>query len=347
MASRPPRGRCGDVISHGLFLGKFMPPHRGHRFVCETALNMVDELTVLVCSTDAEPIDGALRAAWMAKAIPGANIVHMHRDIPQGPADHPDFWEIWEAAIREHAPQPISHVFGSEPYIFRLANDLNATPVMIDPDREIYPVAASDIRDDPAEHWRDLLAPARPYFQKRLCILGPESSGKTVLARKLADTIGGRALPEYGRAYDVHYMQSGSEKGADWAEDGLVALARTHAAMRRAMAADAGPVLVEDTDIIQTAIWAEHLLGQKSEILEAMIAKENLADHYIVLSPNVEWIDDGVRYAGGAQTRAWFYDAAVARLTALDVPFDIIQEGDWSAREEKAMEILGHLMRRR
>ena len=221
------------MTTHGLFLGKFMPPHRGHQFVCETALNLVDELTVLVCSTDAEPMDGALRAQWMAEAIPGANIAHMHRDIPQEPDDHPDFWAIWEAAIREHAPAPITHVFGSEPYIFRLANDLGAVPVMIDPDREIYSVGARDIRADPAAHWGDIVAPARAQFQKRLCLLGPESSGKSVLAQKLAASIGGKAMPEYGRAYDVHYKQSGNTKGTNWTEGDLVALARTHSAMAR------------------------------------------------------------------------------------------------------------------
>ena len=40
----------------GLVLGKFMPLHKGHIHLIETAAAEVDELTVLVCSTKEEPI---------------------------------------------------------------------------------------------------------------------------------------------------------------------------------------------------------------------------------------------------------------------------------------------------
>ena len=109
------------MTRRGFILGKFMPPHHGHLFLCDTALNMVDELTVLVCSIDTEPINGALRFQWMHEALPNARVIHMHRDIPQEPDDHPDFWNIWREAIREHHPEPIDKVFASEPYVFRLA----------------------------------------------------------------------------------------------------------------------------------------------------------------------------------------------------------------------------------
>ncbi len=49
------------MTQRGFILGKFLPPHEGHRFLVETALNMMDEVFVLVCSTNAEPIPGALR----------------------------------------------------------------------------------------------------------------------------------------------------------------------------------------------------------------------------------------------------------------------------------------------
>ena len=48
---------------HGLVLGKFLPPHRGHVHLCEVAQRMCDELTIVVASLAAEPIDGGLRAA--------------------------------------------------------------------------------------------------------------------------------------------------------------------------------------------------------------------------------------------------------------------------------------------
>ena len=101
-------------MRRGFLLGKFMPPHAGHLFLCEVARARVDRLTVLICSHDAEPIPGTLRAGWMAECLAGHDIrlLHMHRDIPQEPSEHPDFWPIWKAAIAEHHPEPIDWDFG-------------------------------------------------------------------------------------------------------------------------------------------------------------------------------------------------------------------------------------------
>lgn len=46
-----------------MVLGKFMPPHAGHVYLCEFARRWVDELTIVVGSTAAEPIPGAQRVA--------------------------------------------------------------------------------------------------------------------------------------------------------------------------------------------------------------------------------------------------------------------------------------------
>ncbi len=322
----------------GFLLGKFMPPHRGHLFLCKTALEMVDELTVLVCSTSVDDMPGTLRHEWMSAALPRASVLHLHRDLPQEPDDHPDFWPIWRKAIGEFHPQAVDYVFGSEPYLFRLAEELDAKAVLVDPERDMFPVSGTAIRKNPAAHWFDIAPPARPYFQKRLCLLGPESTGKSRLARILARHFKTLCMPEYGRTYDIHYKQ-----GGNWRESDLVTLAETHAAMRAALAPDAGPLLIEDTDSIQTAIWAEFLLGAPSPLLEKFVEKERLADCYFVLSPDVRWIDDGVRYAGDVDTRRWFFDAALARLKAFDLEPHIIDGADWAARTGEAMDIADRL----
>ena len=209
----------------GFVLGKFLPPHAGHVFLCDSAAAMVDEMSVLLCSTDAEPIDGGLRRRWLTELLPQCRILHMHRDIPQTPEDHEDFWAIWRAAIAEFHPEPIARVFGAETYVFRLAQELNATPVLIDPARSIFPVSSSSVRADPAGNWRFVPGPVRPHFQTRICLLGPESSGKSTLAGLLADRFGATAMPEYGRDYDACYRQ-----GTGWSGEDFIALAETHRA---------------------------------------------------------------------------------------------------------------------
>ena len=315
----------------GFVLGKFLPPHAGHVFLCDSAAAMVDEMSVLLCSTDADPIDGALRQHWLSGLLPHCRILHMHRDIPQAPEDHADFWTIWRAAIAEYHPEPIDRVFGAEAYVFRLAQELNATPVLIDPARSIFKVSSSAVRADPAGHWRFVPGPVRPYFQSRICLLGPESSGKSTLARLLADRFGATVMPEYGRDYDAYYRQ-----GAGWGGDDFIALAETHRAMRQAMVGAAAPIVIEDTDALQTAVWAEMLLGRVPAALESLIADTGMADFYLLLTPDPNWIDDGTRYTGDRTTRTRFFDACKRRLRNMGAAFAEVSDADWQRRAEAA-----------
>ena len=317
----------------GFILGKFMPPHRGHLFLCETARAMTDELTVLVCSTDAEPIDGALRHRWMQEMLPGARVLHLHKNLPQEPKDHPDFWTIWRQEISRLHPEEITHVFASDEYVFRLAEELRTTPVLIDPAREIFPVSGTAIRNRPEACWSMIPKPVRPHYQKRLTIIGPESVGKSRLAADLAAHFKTLAMPEYGRAYDVYYKQ-----GRNWRAEDLVTLAETHCAMREAMRGDAGPLLVEDTDALQTAVWSLHLVGLIAPALEK-VEQDTLADHYLLLTPEVAWTQDGVRYAGDEKTRRFFFEEAERRLKTHGASYDIISGDAFKARRDKAIAI--------
>ena len=96
-------------------LGKFMPPHRGHVYLVDAARRQVDSLTVLVCSLQREPIPGELRHRWMRELFAGSGVqvVHVTDEVPQEPAEHPDFWSIWQELIRRHVPRPIDRVFAS------------------------------------------------------------------------------------------------------------------------------------------------------------------------------------------------------------------------------------------
>ena len=92
-----------------------MPLHEGHLLLCDVASEMVDILTVLLCTRDCEPIDGIMRLNWLQESVRlNVRVVHLHRDIPQEPGEHPDFWDIWRDAIKELHPEPIDLVFGSQ-----------------------------------------------------------------------------------------------------------------------------------------------------------------------------------------------------------------------------------------
>ena len=90
-------------MTRGLVLGKFLPPHAGHVYLCEFARNYVDELTIVVGTLAREPIAGTTRFAWMRELFPFDRVVHLTDENPQDPSEHPAFWDIWRASLRSTA----------------------------------------------------------------------------------------------------------------------------------------------------------------------------------------------------------------------------------------------------
>ena len=152
--------------SHGMILGKFMPLTKGHCHLIATGLRMVDQLTVLVCTLRREPIDGALRYGWVRGSFPAARVVHVTDEVPSYPHEHPDFWPIWRELIGRYAPN-VDVVFTSETYGDRLAAELGARHVLVDLERRVVPISATQVRADPLAHWEYIPECVRPYFAER------------------------------------------------------------------------------------------------------------------------------------------------------------------------------------
>jgi nicotinamide riboside kinase len=142
-------------------------------------------------------------------------------------------------------------------------------------------------------------------------------------------------MPEYGRDYDAYYRQ-----GVDWCESDFIALAETHRAMRKAMANNANPLIIEDTDAVQTAVWAEMLLGRPPKELGAFISDTDLADLYILLSPDPIWINDGTRYSGDEAIRNWFFNACKQYLLGVGATFVEVSGTNWQTRTETATSLV-------
>jgi NadR type nicotinamide-nucleotide adenylyltransferase len=95
----------------------------------------------------------------------------------------------------------IDAVFTSESYGDELARRLGARHVCVDQPRAKFPISGRAIRADPMAHWDFIPRQARAWFARRVAIVGPESSGKSTLAERLARHFGTMHVPEYGRDY--------------------------------------------------------------------------------------------------------------------------------------------------
>lgn len=318
-------------MTRGFLLGKFMPPHNGHVLLCETALRMVDQLTILVCWLPDDPIPGPLRLEWMRRLFPNARVIGHDAVVPQAPEDSPDFWAVWRGIVQTAHPEPIDYVFAGEAYGLRLSQEVGGrfvpvgARVMGMDGQGLGGLSASAIRADPWGHWADLPAPVRPHFARSICLHGVESTGKSVMSDRLARHFGTIWVPEYGRAHcETH--------GLDLTEDDLLLIGRAQAAMTEAALPLCDKRLIVDTDALMTAAWCEMLFGR---IPEALLNHPK-ADLYLLLEPDVDWIDDGTRFFGRPDSRARFAGVCQRLLEEAGVNWVSIG-GNWEERFERAV----------
>ena len=303
----------------GMVLGKFMPPHTGHLYLVEFARSYVDRLTVVVGSLQDEPIPGDLRFEWMKELFPGEQVVHLTDENPQHPSEHPDFWQIWYDSLMSILPECPDFLFASEDYGSTLAGVLGAEFIPLE--RTVLSVSGTDIRKNPLAWWDYLPRCVRPYYVKKVCLFGPESTGKTTLAKALARHFGTIFVPEY-----AHVLLS--RLCGELEASQMELIAKGQQASERALSRSANRLLFCDTDLLTTTIWSRVLFGDCPQwILEA--AEDSYYDLYLLLDVDVPWIDDVHRIL--PDNRRPFFEFCRAELERLNRRY-IVLSGSWDER---------------
>jgi len=297
--------------THGLVIGKFYPPHAGHHHLVERALAGADRVTVLVLAAGGEAIALAARVAWMRERHPAARVIGGVDDHPID-YDDPSVWDAHMAVFRALCPDPVDLVFSSEPYGEELAARLRARHVSVDSGRRAFPVSGTQVRADPVAHWDHLAAPVRAALTRRVAIVGAESTGKTTLARALAEHYRTAWVPEYGRVYTEQLVRAGTPAAQiGWSDADFVTIAQRQQADEDAAARMAGPVLICDTDALATCVWQERYLRRSTAEVEAVAAAREIS-LYVLTGCDVAFEADGVR--DGEHLREWMTQRFRERL---------------------------------
>ena len=304
----------------GLVLGKFMPLHKGHELLLAFANHFVDTLYVVVDNLPDAPISGALRCQWIKESFPDVTVYYIPSPNPQHPDEHPDFWNIWKRSLLALLPEHPDYLFASDDYGLALAAVLGATFIPFDLQRQIVPVSGTAIREAPFDHWDTLSDCAKRFYLKRICIFGPESSGKTTLACLLADHYKTTWVPEYARLFiESHHAIK---------KEDMLPIAQGQMALEKAIEPLANRLLFCDTDSLSTLLWSQWLFGEISEAIVNM-ASEKTYDLYLLMKPDLEWQDDPVRYFPGIRDE--FFTDCVDILTRYHRKF-VIVSGTGEAR---------------
>jgi HTH-type transcriptional repressor of NAD biosynthesis genes len=331
----------------GFLLGKFLPPHNGHKFLCEFARQYCDHLVILVATLPSEPIPGRLRYEWMKEMFPDCTVVWTNEVLPQEPKNDRDgqFWETWKQeiakAMRAHARtfndgmgigglpwKWPDVVFASEDYGHKLAASVGARFVPCDIVRQAVPISGTRVRANPELEWEFLPDVVRPYFVKRAVVFGPESTGKSTLAAELAAHFKTTLVPEYGRTYTEAF---GSDVGPEDLKNIVAGHVASVAAAKRQCKTR---VLIEDTDPVMTAVWSDMLVGERDPWFSEY---RDHADIYLLCDVDIPWVNDGTRYFENDEDRRRFFAICEKELQDRRVPYVVIR-GDRKERLRLAID---------
>jgi nicotinamide riboside kinase len=122
----------------------------------------------------------------------------------------------------------------------------------------------------------------------RIVLTGPESTGKTTLAGALAAELGAPCVPEASRL--LAEVMAPAPLSADTVEP----IARLAMRMGDEILAQRPEVVVFDTDLVSTIVYARHYYGScPAWIVDEAIRRR--AERYLLCLPDLPWVADGVR----------------------------------------------------
>lgn len=331
----------------GVITGKFAPLHSGHIYAITEAATQCEKLYVLLSYdqkfTDTlEPrLRGKLtlkkRLLWLKRTF--SNLDHIEvvfvdetqmESYPEGVSD-------WTNAVKEIINEPIDVWFSSEPeYTWWIEEYFKCKHIIIDSDRNLVPVSATMVRENPYDHWQYLPSIVRKEFLLKVCLIGTESCGKSSLTKYLAKMFNTSWVEEYGRTYCEQDM-CGDESLLSYKDYGVIASNRWYE--ERQAESTANKVLFVDTNAFVTQFYCQLYEGKKHHLVEAFIEEERY-DVILELKDDVKWVDDGLRInSDRSKTRELFKEMVDDyKLKNYSDYYEI--QGNYKSRLDQAVSII-------
>ncbi len=341
--------------SIGVIFGKFYPLHTGHIHLIQSASGIVDELHIYVChdkKADDKLFESSNmlkqptiedRLRWLQQTFKYQGSIKIHSFNEELFPSHNN-WEEWSnrvtQAFEEHNIKP-SLIFTNNPKdTEEYEKRLNLQSRIIDSNQEFMQVSGSEIRQSPMKHWRYIPTEVKPFFVRKIAILGGESSGKSTLTNKLANVFNTSSAWEYGREY-IFKELGGNEQALQYSDYPKIALGQANYidyAVKRA-----NKISFTDTDFVTTQAFCKKYEGKNHPFLTAMI-KQYKFDKVILLKNNTKWVDDGLRTLGSNNDRKNFQNLLVRILEMHKIEYTEITASDYDERYQQCIDIVSELL---
>jgi NadR type nicotinamide-nucleotide adenylyltransferase len=168
---------------------------------------------------------------------------------------------------------------------------------------------------------------------KRVCVIGPECTGKTDLSQFLAEHYQTPCVEEYARAYL-------NKLGRPYDQVDLLKIAHGQIRMEDEWLYESNKLLICDTNLIVIKVWSEHKFGNCDPDILKKIA-ERRYDLYLLTNIDIPWTDDPQREH--PDKREHFWEVYKDEVTKTGVPFVEIS-GEREARRKKATDTISNIL---
>lgn len=336
----------------GFYGGKFLPLHIGHVACIVEASGRCDILYVglshsqirdkQLCQADGfEYIEPEKRLQWLdqiASELPNVKVIDFEDTDGIDYRSWVDGAKQVSSKIYNDCQSEIAIVFGSENEYKETFERIypNAMYRLLDADRDRFKISATQIRKLGAfKCWDYIPRICKPYYNKKVVIVGTESCGKSTMVKKLAAYYNTNYVSEFGRT-----MCERLNTGQPTAEY-YPYIAYGHKMQEFEKNEVANKFLFVDTESIVTQFYSQLYANIQYKILYDM-AETHQYDLWIFLEPDVEWMDDGLRVHGSIQQRSQNNETLKLMLESNGINYHIVS-GNYQERFLKCVRLVDKL----
>lgn len=173
----------------------------------------------------------------------------------------------------------------------------------------------------------------------KVVLFGPESTGKSTMAQKLAQHYNTHWVPEYMREY---LQKRWDEKKLKIAPADIIHIARGQMRSENLLAKTANKILICDTDLLELKVYSEAYYNGYCNPDLLKHALNNRYDLYFLTNIDIPWVPDDLR--DKPNDREGMFKRFKSTLLQHNKPFIILQ-GDENERFETAVNAINELLK--
>lgn len=172
----------------------------------------------------------------------------------------------------------------------------------------------------------------------KVVLFGPESTGKSTLAKRLADHYHTVFVPEFSRIYAEEKLHFGKTLTVN----DVLPIAKGQMQLENTLTPQANKVLICDTDLLETKVYSEAYYNGVCDLVLEKYALQNTYDLYFLTYIDMPWEADHLR--DRPHDREAMFKAFENALTTYNKPY-ILLKGSIDERFMRAVEHIDELIK--